>query len=156
MVSPDYILRASVEAIKQGRNPHCFSAWIQGKGYVNDGSTEELRKDYEKQAVRACQSEIDNMGYAPKYSEGGYNEEGLKGIFFANWNVFPRETPELLERLGYKAEWSDEWTTCADCGAAVRTEPDSYGWTPYYREVDGDTLCHDCCPKEEEEEEKED
>src|SRR5678816_1797897 len=35
---------------------------------------------------------------------------------------------DLAEKAGYAVEWSDEWSTCDDCGKAVRTSPDSYGW----------------------------
>ena len=51
---------------------------------------------------------------------------------------------DLLEKLGCSIEWEDEWTTC-ECGKAVRTSPDSYGWTPYYVVYDDcEVVCGDC------------
>src|SRR5690606_14129584 len=43
-----------------------------------------------------------------------------------------------LESLGYSCEWSDEWSTCSECGKAVRTSPDSYSWQPAY------IIMHEC------------
>lgn len=97
------------------------------------------------------------------YSEG-YAEPGYDGdvVALGNWNAcsrYNRETQrsedidgmparlgEALEKLGVAIEWSDEWTTCDECGKLVRTSPDSYSWTPSYK-IDDDsceTLCHEC------------
>ena len=93
-----------------------------------------------------------------EYAEPGYDDGSL--ITTGNWNKITKyengenktldDTPELLgnllEQLGFSLEWSDEWTTCSDCGALVRTEPDSYSWRPSYvmGEGEGEILCLKC------------
>lgn len=83
--------------------------------------------------------------YAAEYAEPGYSSP-KKGILFANWNPDPLgRVSKLAEKAGYEIEWSDEWTTCTGCNKAVRTSPDSYGWTRSYWDTDdGDTLCREC------------
>jgi uncharacterized protein with PIN domain len=149
-MTPEYILKASLAAVKQGRELHCFSSWIKGQGYIGKADTPNHKEEHLRQAIQACEQEIENITHAPKYADR--NEE-TKGIFFANWNKLPSKTSDLLEKLGYSVEWSDEWTTCADCQGALRTVEDSFIWIPYFKEIEGDTVCLDCCPKEEEEEE---
>jgi hypothetical protein len=118
---------------------------------VNDGSTVATRADYDRQRRRAGEAEIDNLGYAPVYAEPGYTQPRA-GVLMADWNVFPSDIADVLEDLGYAVEWSDEWITCEDCGGAVRTQPDSYSWTPAYQIVDGAVLCRACVPAPETEE----
>lgn len=97
--------------------------------------------------------------YANEFAEPGYDTKA-RGILFANWNdkrhydnntrtwVTDDDTmsrlSDLAEKAGYTVEWSDQWTTCNDCGKAVRTEADSYGWKRSYAEIEGDILCHLC------------
>jgi hypothetical protein len=91
-----------------------------------------------------AKSEIENLQWSHEYAEPGYTHPG-KGILFANWNYFAREATDLLERAGYAIEWSDEWATCQDCDKAVRTSPDSYGWTRSYHIFNEcELLCCDC------------
>ncbi len=144
-MTAEYVLKAAIKAISQGTQPSCFRAWVQGQGYVNDGSAAYDRADYIRQAIRSAQSEIDNIRYAREYAEPGYTQP-KKGIFFANWNHLPAKLGDILERMGFECEWSDEWTTCEDCNRAVRTQPDSHGWTPAYAYVDGAELCRSCIP----------
>ena len=99
--------------------------------------------------LRSRENEIENLGWAREYAELGYSDPE-KGILFANWNKFCREATDLLESAGYEIEWSDEWTTCGECGKAMRTNPDSYGWQPSYFLVnDCEMLCIDCLDVEE-------
>lgn len=52
-----------------------------------------------------------------------------------------------LTTLLTEDEWgySDEWTTCHNCGYVVRTMADSYSWKPEYMILDDCTLlCSDC------------
>ena len=52
----------------------------------------------------------------------------------------------ILEKNGYKVEWSEQWATCDNCYKAVRTSGDSYGWQPYFMfDSHGEVLCTDCC-----------
>lgn len=98
------------------------------------------------------------------YAEPGYNDPSSEVIAFGNWNDITRYDEEqgklivldktmprvckLLERLGVEIEWSDEWTTCYECGKAVRTQPDSYGWQrSYWTTNDGDDVCVECVYK---------
>ena len=93
----------------------------------------------------------------------GYAEPGYDGDLVAvgNWNNvdrydsvekkrvevsnFPERVGKILEKLGFETEWSDEWTSCHDCGKLVRTSPDSYSWTPSYAIVNEcELLCHEC------------
>lgn len=86
--------------------------------------------------------------WAEEYAEPGYSCE--HGIVFANWNdkdgqTFLKRLGNVLEKLGIECEWEDEWSTCGECGKAVRTRPDCYHWTSYYRIVnDCELLCLDC------------
>ena len=123
------ILRAAKNSMIAGkRKPHCFS--------------DSARLD------RAVQSEIDHMEFAPDYAEPGYRAP-KGGVLFANWNCFPSRFDEILERAGYGVEWSDEWSTCCDCGKAVRISPDSYGWTSYCRILNEcELVCLDCIDAE--------
>lgn len=141
-MTPQYILRKAL-----CRQPHCFSAHVPGKGYVNDGTDPVTAEDYRRQYLRAAESEIENMQWAAGYAEG--REAPARGILFANWNVLPRAAGDLLERAGYACEWSDQWGTCEDCGNAISTSPDSYCWRPFYREdliESGSMVCLDCAP----------
>ena len=113
-MTPEYILRKSL-----GRKAHCSEANV------------ETRASY-----------IENLGWASEYGEPGYTDPS-KGILFGNWNYFAPEVTELLEKYGYAIEWEDEWTTC-ECGKALRTSPDSYGWQPSYFESEDGYCCIDC------------
>lgn len=93
------------------------------------------------------------------YSEPGYSDPASGLIVFGDWNPkcgfsVPKEVQRrdpvsklsrILEKLDAELEWSDEWDTCCDCGKAIRTQADSYGWTPYYRILnDCEIVCLDC------------
>jgi hypothetical protein len=89
------------------------------------------------------------MGWSNEYAEPGYSDP-KKGILFANWNKFSGDVTRLLENYGYEIEWSDEWSTCQECGKAIRMSPDSYGWQPsYFIMNDCELFCTACCPMEE-------
>lgn len=139
------ILNAAISSMVRGHHsPHCYRAHVAGRGYVNDGSTVFDRADYLRQLESAARSEVDNMGFAPGYAEPGY-EDPKHCVLFANWNCLPRELGDILERAGYAVEWSDEWSTCDECGKAVRTSPDSYSWERAYTMPDEYTiLCREC------------
>jgi hypothetical protein len=133
------------------RAPHCYSAHVQGRGYVNDGSILDTRADYLRQLASSVQSEIDNIGWAEGYAEPGYDAP-RNGVVLANWNVFPRDFDRVLERAGYAIEWSDEWSTCDSCNRIVRTSADSYGWTrSYYLANECEIICKDCATEDEDE-----
>jgi hypothetical protein len=98
----------------------------------------------------------DCVTFAKAYAEPGYSDP-KSGILFGDWNHAKRQVQDpdddedclidvgtLLERHGYVLEWEDEWCVCGNCNNAVRTSPDSYCWTRYYLETDGDIYCADC------------
>ncbi len=115
-MTPEYILRKSL----------CRPSW---------------NKDYTEQARLSA---AENIGWAPAYAEPGYTDPA-KAILFGNWNYFSNDVHRLLESYGYELEWEDEWTTCSDCGKALRTSADSYGWQPSYFWVsDCEMVCIDC------------
>src|SRR5437773_690737 len=95
---------------------------------------------------------------ASDYAEPGYDSP-KSGIVFGNWNPrcgfsapkdVQRRDPiykltRILEHHGYELEWEDEWSTCSECGKAVRTQPDCYQWTSYFRVIDDcELICLDC------------
>jgi hypothetical protein len=105
---------------------------------------------------------IEDIQWSHDYAVGqGYSLDGKKGIVFSNWNNVQHRVPEpkywedtndvmkrlfdILERAGYECEWSDEWTTCNDCGKALRT---SYDWQPAYHCDDNGILCNECLDPE--------
>jgi hypothetical protein len=92
------------------------------------------------------------------YAEPGYSQPE-SGIVFGNWNAacgfnVPKEVQKrdpvsklarVLEHFGFELEWEDEWTTCYDCGKAVRTQANSYSWTGHYRIMNEcEVVCLDC------------
>lgn len=78
-----------------------------------------------------------------EYAEPGY-ETPENGILFANWNGI-EDMAELAEQSGYAVEWSAEWTSCDDCGRAIRTEPDCWDWEPAFTtDSDFALTCHEC------------
>jgi hypothetical protein len=95
--------------------------------------------------AQARLNQIENITYSRDYAEKGYTIKTEKGILFGNWNYFSRKACDLLEQAGYELEWEDEWDTCADCGRAIRTSADSYGWTASYVILnDCELVCLDC------------
>lgn len=103
------------------------------------------------------------------YAERGYSDPYHGIIATGNWNAvdkydsatkkrvavpgddLPVRLSAVFEALGVDCEWSDEWSTCNDCGKLVRTEPDSHGWKPSYKPyVEGDAAlyCLACAEEE--------
>lgn len=91
--------------------------------------------------------------------EPGYPTDLL--IVLGNWNptrwvndrnpapltpaeTMPARLAHSLERVGAEVEWGDEWSQCQGCFKAVRTEPDSYSWTPSFAFTDDGFYCHNC------------
>ncbi len=98
-----------------------------------------------RQAVMDALQANDNAecNWYEGYTEPGYTDPE-RGVISANWNNAEREG-KLLDRLGgYELEWCDEWTSCGQCGKAVRTQPDSYSWLPSFKMCDGGIDCKTC------------
>ena len=134
-MTPEYILRKSL-----CRTPHCAGPYELRTVALKDWP-DEARQAYQ----RTAESAIECISFAPAYAERGYSDSA-KGVLFANWNYFSHKATDLLERAGYSIEWEDEWTTCAGCGKALRTNGDSYGWQPsYFNAVDScEFYCLEC------------
>lgn len=97
------------------------------------------------------------------YAESGYTDPECGLIATGNWNDvtsykdgkheivsnLPSRVGDLFEKMGLECEWSDEWSTCHECGKLVRTQPDSYSWKQsfHYVEAEG-CLCVDCVEKD--------
>jgi hypothetical protein len=115
-MTPEYILRKSI-----CRAAHCSNA---------------------NPEARARQ--VEYINWTHEYAEPGYSSPS-KGILFGDWNYFSNDVARLLEQYGYAIEWEDEWSTCGDCGRAIRTSADSYGWQPSYVILnDCELVCIDC------------
>lgn len=86
------------------------------------------------------------LDYCIGYAEPGYGATDTV-IVFADWNAV--ELQPLADAIeatdGAELEWSDEWHRCDECHRAVRTQPDSHSWRPYYAWI-GDCVivCGDC------------
>lgn len=104
-----------------------------------------------------------DVTWYPHYCSRGYTSP-KEGVVTGNWNDKTRyrkesndfetldNTPSrfarLFEKLGLEVDWEDEYTSCSDCGGAIRTVHDSYGWQPEYIEMNCDTICNDCLMKD--------
>jgi len=100
------------------------------------------------------------------YSEPGYDKDQL--VALGNWNEItkynkatntrevisnlPCRIADIFEKMNIECEWSDEWTSCCDCGRIVRTQADSYSWTPsFHIHNDCELICHKCTKEDSEE-----
>ena len=99
------------------------------------------------------------------YAEPGYGDDDAC-VILGDWNVkryprdgdapltkteaLPRRLGDALERIGAHCEWSDEWAKCEDCGRAMRTQSDSYGWQMFghWDEEACGYVCADCLRKD--------
>jgi hypothetical protein len=99
---------------------------------------------------------VENIGWANEWADG---REAPKGIAYANWNdiggyrdnrfserarTLMKRLERLFEQLGVEIEWSDQVSTCDDCGNLIQTEPDSWGWQPEFVVGDGSITCAKC------------
>ena len=92
------------------------------------------------------------------YMTYGEDNHGDKYLLFENHKdveSFVKLAGEMLNKEfehDYEVErefdlyiaFTDEYTTCDDCGAIIRTEPNSYHWTPDYYLGDGFIICNEC------------
>lgn len=68
----------------------------------------------------------------PKIVKNALDEHGIKW-----YNI-------VESALGCEWGFSDEYTTCNDCGNIIRTSPDSYYWQPDFYVGDGFIVCNRC------------
>jgi hypothetical protein len=89
----------------------------------------------------------------------GDGEDGTHYMIFDSCDELERFMEFAREELGldenakdYEIEdmmetnfvFSDEYTTCSDCGHIIRTSPDSYFWQPDFYLGDGFIVCKTC------------
>jgi len=68
-----------------------------------------------------------------------------KPLLCLNWNEVPDNLMEWVEKtFDIIGHWEDDWTSCSDCGKAIRIVPDSYGWEPSFIDLGGDYICREC------------
>lgn len=117
----------------------------------------QIAADITKNAIaqsRIEEIELHTRGYAePGYAgelvaTGNWNEittYNKKTNKFTTVDSMPKRVCECLEKVGFEIEWSDEWTTCIECGRLVRVVADSYSWMrAFVDDENGDTICHEC------------
>jgi hypothetical protein len=51
---------------------------------------------------------------------------------------------DILQRIGCRIVWDDEWESCYGCQGVVRITGDSYAWKPYHKVMHGGMYCADC------------
>lgn len=99
------------------------------------------------------------------YAEPGYDDPESEIIALGDWNsqtvkrrrymknsyeVYNHEDntmpriAAILERMGAKVEWGDEWYFCENCCKLIRNQPNSYSWTPSFWQEECMILCHEC------------
>ena len=131
-MTPEYVLRKSL----------CRLAFCGHR--LPEDATEEQKEKARQEDVKYALRLIEDMSYSSEYAEPGYTQP-KKGILFSDWNYLPRGIGDLLSRMGYELEWEDEWTTCSDCGKALRTSADSYSWQPsYFLMYECEMYCKEC------------
>lgn len=107
------------------------------------------------------------------YAEPGYGSLSLEGdeiVVLGDWNnkrwinstligpqipltdeeSLPSRLADMLSEIdGVEIEWLDEWCSCSECNRAVRSQPNSYSWQPYYAMLNEcEPVCADCLLKD--------
>lgn len=95
------------------------------------------------------------------YAEPGYPDPESGVICIGNFNditQWDNEAHQLVilsdlpnrvakvfeERYGVELEWNDENRACDECEKIIRTEPDSFYWTPFFIQRGREFLCKNC------------
>jgi len=111
-------------------------------------------------------AESSDLDWYGEYADGS---DAGKGVLTADWNHFPRfeagtwpRTPEseaaqefnwnrgrkfqdILEKMGYHLEWSDQTSRCEHCNGAITEGPDYYGDSAHYVVLgECDIVCARC------------
>lgn len=81
------------------------------------------------------------IDYYHGIAELGYTD---KQMICSNWN--PPEMKKISKWVesyfdDLEIDWSDEWMSCSECGKAIRSQPDSYGWLPSYLWTSDCSIC---------------
>ena len=103
-------------------------------------------------------SQDGKLQYFDRYANP--REDSGAGVLVANWNQFPRpgdqefnwgkgrKFQDILEKLGYQLEWSDQTERCDHCYGVIRTGMDYYGDSAHAVILGDDTVCEDCIRKD--------
>lgn len=151
------------------------ASYLFDNGYIEDVYISEL-DDGTPFAIVESWDDVHEVNYAvieklvpealPLYEEAGLIKKRRWGNRFVLEDIridgeVPQNVLEALEQNDIKyydimesalgCEWgfSDEYTTCSDCGNVIRTEPDSYHWQPDFYIGDGFIACNNCFNDEE-------
>lgn len=125
----------------------------------------ELPKaDIAQRLIRAATGEDYGDGELVTNLIGGYADERYGDqdalVVLGNWNnkrwaregepeltkaeTLPSRLATALDKLGVETLWLDEWNECSVCYRAIRTQPDSYSWTPNYSFTEDGYVCGKC------------
>ena len=124
--------------------------------------------DIARRMAKNSEIQTDNFIEDINFCTEGYSEPGYSSksgmIMIGNWNNItnydrdakksilisnlPDRLSNIFEKMGIDCVYYDEWTTCNDCGKAIRTNPDSYLWTASYHNFDGEISCIECILKD--------
>lgn len=154
------------------RNPKYEKAVAKAHGIIQ-AAIERLQSwppdKFPYDNVRRTISNLEEIQFIPFYAEPGYGRGTEVGVMVGNCNTtigynhdeqvnrqartrsMIARVFKALEHLGFAFEWCDEWVTCSNCGGAIRTNPDSYGWQRhFYVPDDGEgEVCGDCVRNDE-------
>lgn len=133
----------------EGSNVVIFDEWNDVhhvKAYLN-GFKDFYRKPYVPQ-----DSSIDNeinkleveLKEHPEYVGLTYKIRDLKK--YAEYKQYMKGLETIVELDDYEFDlvFSDEYDRCSDCGAILRTSPDSYDWQPDFIFTDNGFVCKEC------------
>ena len=102
----------------------------------------------------SIENQIDEIQWYQGWADNEYGSTAV-GVVTGNWNNVEGDTASVMSRLfdifeglGFDCEWSDEHSSCGDCGKLMRTSPDSYSWNPEFVVGDGEITCTACMADE--------
>lgn len=121
------------------------------KAGINSAKTEAGRERIEKMRIHdgyaECEWEEGDLPITGNWNDvSRWDDQGRQIV---SVDKTPSRVANCLEKVGAELEWSDEWETCTECGLLIRINPDSYGWTPNWVELDEGKVCESCLDIEE-------
>jgi len=120
------------------------------------------RRDAERKGSKKTTSRLEEL-QCGEYCEPGYDSK--RGLVLANWNDTHETTwikgqgyvrvaggectvmgrlERILDKAGFSTDWSDEYTSCDDCGKYFRTSGDCWDWKQYGESTEHGTICGNC------------
>lgn len=101
----------------------------------------------------------ENQWWDDIYMDVAEDEDGETYCIFDGWDDVKKFVEKAGEILGIEGDtkdceierelnvsfvFSDEYTTCTDCGKVIRTSPSGYSWQPDFYVGDGFIACNKC------------